>query len=493
MKKRLLLFSCLLVTCFATAQFGCGSAISLFDGYTSGVVTTPGTSATSAQSWVSSALTDGNTSSAGFTNGDVYLYKYTTGSAPGESIYFTIQCDYAVDGVHSIGVWTGCSGSSLSACVISTTAFKNILGVCVNNLAANTTYYIGVGKEYASTATTATGIASRKLVFSVVDFTVEYSTTTPSDECATASIINVDSPYQGSTRCTYTPSAGSPATFPNSCGSIENDSWMRFVAGSSTVVIDYEVFNCSNGNGVQLSVFSGTCSSLSLISGSCINYASNNSTGTWTLTGLTIGSTYYIRTDGYAGDLCSYSFNPVSGVLNVELVDFYATGLSNGSNVLKWKTLTESNSAYFAIERSTDGLDFEHMETLQGAGNSEQVLNYITVDEQPPVGTVYYRIKAVDTDGRFTYSEVKTLANSAVRELSLFPNPSETGVFTLDLNGKKGMEYVQLFTLDGKLLRQETVTHTGQQIDLSNLVNGVYIALFFGQNEIIKRSITIQK
>lgn len=137
----------------------------------------------------------------------------------------------------------------------------------------------------------------------------------PSNECASAPLIDLSQPFAGSTNCTYTPSAGSPSA----CGqSIDNDSWMRFIAGSTNVEMDFTVNTCSNGNGVQLAVFSGTCGALTLIPSSCVNPSptpNSGTTGTWNFSGLTIGNTYYIRIDGYAADLCGYSFTPISGVV----------------------------------------------------------------------------------------------------------------------------------------------------------------------------------
>ncbi len=134
----------------------------------------------------------------------------------------------------------------------------------------------------------------------------------PTNECVSAPLIDLSQPFVGSTNCTYTASAGSPVA----CGmSIENDSWMSFIAAATSVEIDFTIGDCSNNNGIQLSVFSGTCGSLTLIPGSCVNPTGENTTGSWNFSGLTVGATYYIRIDGYAGDLCNYFFEPVSGIV----------------------------------------------------------------------------------------------------------------------------------------------------------------------------------
>lgn len=139
----------------------------------------------------------------------------------------------------------------------------------------------------------------------------------PTDECASAPLIDLSQPFVGSTNCAYTVSAGSPSA----CGhSINNDSWMSFIAGDTDVEIEVTVGSgASCTNGIQLAVFSGTCGSLTLVPGSCSgpgSYPDNaGTTFTWNFSGMTIGATYYVRIDGYAGDLCDYYFEPISGVV----------------------------------------------------------------------------------------------------------------------------------------------------------------------------------
>lgn len=483
--KTLLTSSLLLILNTGFAQFSCGTAIPITSGYTSPIISTPGNTP-SPENWITSAAVTGEASVAAFTSPDVYMFQYTTGSTAGESFYFTIECDYAVDGEHSIGVWTGCAGSSLSGCITSTYKFDNVLGVCAKNLNANTTYYIGIGKQWVISAD------DRKLKFKVIDFTVETSTTIPSDECATAALINVEDPYSGSTRCTYTASAGSPA----GCGSIENDSWMRFTAGSSTVVIDYSVTNCTNDYGVQLAVYSGTCGALSLLSGSCVNYATNNSSGTWTFTGLTVNQTYYIRTDGYAGDLCSYSFNPVAGViiLPIELSNFEVEALDNGYNKLSWKTLSENNSAYFSVERSENGYDFTEIAQINAAGNSSSTNYYQFLDRANTNAALYYRIKSFDMNQKYYFSDILSINNNAIFEVSLYPNPSKDGLFFIQTDKLGNMDELEVFDCQGKMIHHETISEKAKavQLNLSHVKPGFYTLKIKGVSFNLERKIVLQ-
>jgi len=462
------------------AQYSCSTAVPISNGYSSGLIITPGNNG--AQDWVSSAdATCGSASNSAFTTSDVYMFSYTTPSTSGGAFYFTINYNDAVDGEHAIGVWTGCSGGTLSSCRASTYRFDDVAGVCVQNLTANTTYYIGVGKQYGP----------KYLKFTVSSFIVESSLTIPTDECSTASVINLTRNFNGSTRCSYTASASSPSV----CGiSIDNDSWMRFIASSSSVEIDYEVSNCSMNYGVQLSVFSGSCSSSILIPGSCVNYASNNSTGRWSFSGLTVGASYYIRTDGYAGDLCSYAFRPVSGVvLPVELLSFNAKKQNASSTQLLWETASEFNNDFFEIEKSDDALNFYSIGRIKGAGNRNDKTTYTFIDDTESKSTTsYYRLKQIDYNGVFAYSYIVNIDNSLLNQLEIFPNPSTNGVF--EIKGIANEHINQIIVVDvlGKMVFSE-LNFLSSTIDLSLLNSGIYYLQINTAESTILKKIIINK
>jgi hypothetical protein len=466
--------------------FSCTNAEEITSGYTSSsAIITPGNDGI--ENWVTSAEAScGEASNNGFINSDVKVFSYKTGAVAGESMYFTISHDASLHGEHSIGIFASCTGTSLTNCVASTYKFDDVLGLCATNLEANTTYYIAVAKEWYS-------IDGEGLNFKVVDFLVETSNTIPSDECSSAATINVSEPYTGSTRCSYSASAGSPSTFPNSCGSIENDSWMKFVAGSSDVEIEYEVSLCTQDDGVQFAVFAGECNSLTMLNGSCINYASNNSSGTWIFSGLTVGATYYIRTDGYAGDLCQYSFNPISGVviLPIEMISFEAQAFGNALNKISWSTLSESNTDYFSVEKSQNGKDFVSIEKIQAAGNSSQKLHYQVFDKAENGLLNYYRIKTVDRDGKFYYSEIKAISNKSSEEITIYPNPSKDGIFNLINNSESDFEKISVYSNDGKMIYESELNSTNT-LDLSMLQSGTYIAQFSTKYSIVTKKISVE-
>ncbi|MEQ8475625.1 MAG: T9SS type A sorting domain-containing protein [Fulvivirga sp.] len=90
--------------------------------------------------------------------------------------------------------------------------------------------------------------------------------------------------------------------------------------------------------------------------------------------------------------LCSESALPI------ELLSF-GVYESNGMMLVNWATASEINNDYFTIERSSDGLNYQSIATVAGAGNSSEELEYSYVDRNPLFGRSYYRLKQTDFDG----------------------------------------------------------------------------------------------
>ena len=119
----------------------------------------------------------------------------------------------------------------------------------------------------------------------------------------------------------------------------------------------------------------------------------------------------------------------VSNALPIELLSFNAA-LKGNEVAISWQTANEKNNDYFAIERSGETIDWKAIDTVKGAGNSNTVLNYAYTDEKPLSGMSYYRLKQVDFDNSFSYSDIAVVNFDGIKIIDLFPNPSE-GNFNL--------------------------------------------------------------
>ncbi|MGZ4054838.1 MAG: T9SS type A sorting domain-containing protein [Bacteroidia bacterium] len=144
------------------------------------------------------------------------------------------------------------------------------------------------------------------------------------------------------------------------------------------------------------------------------------------------------RNDGYytIGTLDN-SISP----LPIELLSFDAKPC-NKEVCLDWSTATERNNDYFIVERAQDGINFETVGQVKGAGSSTSVLNYSLVDNAPYKGVSYYRLKQTDFNGAFTYSEIKQVEMTVANDFSfnVFPNPGNGDVLNVSFNTEKNEE-----------------------------------------------------
>jgi len=112
----------------------------------------------------------------------------------------------------------------------------------------------------------------------------------------------------------------------------------------------------------------------------------------------------------YSGLAPNRGFKETGAPLPISL--FYFTAKEDkGKNILTWKTASEINSAYFTIERSSDGNNYQPIGMVNAAGNSSTELSYTFIDDRPSIGNNYYRLVMVDKDASFALSNVVLLYN----------------------------------------------------------------------------------
>lgn len=163
--------------------------------------------------------------------------------------------------------------------------------------------------------------------------------------CAQATPICDFEGYCGSTASTYTANYWSQLNSAF-CGSIENNSFISFVASSSVISFNIWVTSSQYGDGLQLMVFSssGNCSG-SVTSHYCWNPGNVPSGSTTiTVTNLTPGSTYYIMIDGFAGDVANYVIGANSGISTPLAVNPATSTICAGESVSL--TASGANGSY---------------------------------------------------------------------------------------------------------------------------------------------------
>ncbi len=158
-------------------------------------------------------------------------------------------------------------------------------------------------------------------------------------------------------------------------------------------------------------------------------------------------------------------------VVPVEMTSFTGRKVERGTE-LNWETSSEINNAGFDIERSTNGSDWSQIGFVSGNGNSNRLLQYSYLDENPLEGTNFYRLKQNDFDGNFEYSDIVSLNyREDKNEISFYPNPVEDVLYISSNQNSENLEF-QLVDINGKVLWSKK--GDVKEISFENFSSGVY-------------------
>jgi hypothetical protein len=187
-----------------------------------------------------------------------------------------------------------------------------------------------------------------------------------------------------------------------------------------------------------------------------------------------------------SGDDISFTSTTVKGeepeassFMVIELLSLTASERED-YNLIDWTTLSEKNSDYFTLERSSNGVDFRPITAMKGTGTSNVQRTYIYKDMNPMRGVSYYRLSRTDFDGSFkrskviavrrhfsSYFNIDAIANSKAGMFQLNIITENFGVYDFNVVDMTGKE---VYNNKFKVNENET-NHT---IDLTQLNDGEY-------------------
>lgn len=197
----------------------------------------------------------------------------------------------------------------------------------------------------------------------------------------------------------------------------------------------------------------------------------------------------------YAGTLAALPDNGSSGErdwrdfdfradLPIELVVFTANKQNNATQ-LDWSTASEINSAYFIIEHSVDGLNFEAIGQVAAAGESVTQMHYEFLHNNPAIGYNYYRLKMVDQDETFEYSNLQAVYFEDLQTARLYPNPA-TDYTVVELeNAVEQATELSIHNKLGQLVKQLTLTEGTRRVELTttDLPQGTYTVRIYTEGK----------
>jgi hypothetical protein len=200
----------------------------------------------------------------------------------------------------------------------------------------------------------------------------------------------------------------------------------------------------------------------------------------------------------YTGTFTSFSpFIIASQVLPVELVSFTAKKVGT-INVLNWQTASEKNNSHFDIERSINGENnWTSIGTVKGNGNSVITQNYNFTDNTP-LSISYYRLKQIDFDGRFEYSNVVSVIgkSSKFNIASIAPNPTKESSNILLESATNETVSVTLFDVSGRVVLSQNASITEGPnfltLNMMQLNNGIYFMTIRNKDAVLNQRIIKQ-
>ena len=162
--------------------------------------------------------------------------------------------------------------------------------------------------------------------------------------------------------------------------------------------------------------------------------------------------------------------------LPVELVEFTAQ-LKENKTLLKWETASEINNQGFDIEYSDDGNNWRKMGHQDGNGSTDVNNTYFFYDKNPKIGVNYYRLKQIDFDGKFEYSNIESIKIEELNSTySIYPNPTHAKEVAV-INPNEGTT-MSIFDGNGKLLFFSKLKVGNQRVSLEEFPEGLYFVKF---------------
>jgi len=183
--------------------------------------------------------------------------------------------------------------------------------------------------------------------------------------------------------------------------------------------------------------------------------------------------------------------NGTFGAMSVDLLGTETTlpvmlsrfsGMMKGTdNILEWATQSEVNTNYFSVEKSLDLKSWKSIGMVEAIGNTFTTTKYQYV-ESGIHESVYYRLKIVDLDGYFEYSDIIIVERDQVNDWNIFPNPVRDLLY---FSGLKETAVVKIYGYGGQCINSMKVDQ--EYLNLSDLKAGMYIMEIQTDNKIERK------
>ena len=274
--------------------------------------------------------------------------------------------------------------------------------------------------------------------------------------------------------------------FSQSCPTLESEvlTVVRQSSGFCTYKIVSGVNNPTSAvKGFNITVYSGSISPANLLFSKCNLVPGGNTTVETPVFTVPCGTDLFVINEGstagnnqcLAGNVCNRKVtngnNQPPVVLPVKLTSFEANG-KNGIVSLKWTSESEINFNGYQIEMN-DGTGFRTVGSLLAKNNgltNNYSFEYNSISKQ----SIQFRLKMIDIDGKFTYSNTALVkADGQGFDFNIYPNPSTSANTNILVSGLSNDGRIQIIDMAGKVLK--TLVVNSNNVKVGYLPTGVYM------------------
>jgi len=186
--------------------------------------------------------------------------------------------------------------------------------------------------------------------------------------------------------------------------------------------------------------------------------------------------------------ITDYQDSPAcSWPLPITLLNFDAVK-ENGEIRIFWQTRSEINNNFFTIEKSNDAIKWHNIGNVNGAGNSNKIIDYEFYDTNT-IGIQYYRLKQTDYDGRFEYSKIISIEENTFEKQQIIASPNPVNKFVQIKTSEKSFQNVNIKitnTLFQTVIQTNNFSGNEYNVDLSFFPSGFYFVEIISAGEIFR-------
>jgi hypothetical protein len=159
-------------------------------------------------------------------------------------------------------------------------------------------------------------------------------------------------------------------------------------------------------------------------------------------------------------------------VLPVRLIEFSASLDQDQDVSLQWKVAEQVNITRYEIERKLNGNNFENIGVVNA--NSQNEFTYQFTDPYTSSGSFFYRLKIIEQDGSFTYSNVVKIILSAKNHVKLYPVPASEKIMIQTTGELYVNSFATIIDNSGRVISKQLIKNNTESINISRLANGIY-------------------